>query len=458
MKRLFAFILFFNLMLSQGFCDDGIFFNFDYSVFKGEDGKSILEVYYSVNQHTLRYVRNENNFEAGAMIDIQITEIPSNNIIYSNVYKSPSVVSDTAKEKNNQKLIGQINYILSSGIYKLSVYGSDFNDSTRKDIFEKEITVNEINSDIVKISDIEFSTSIKKADDSKSPFYKNTLEIIPNPSCLFGMNLNELYYYLEIYGLTPNNISDQFTLNYSVKDLNNVNLISFNKKLARKGDSKADFGKIFIDSLGRGSYIFRVSLIDSVKNINVSNEKKFYIFTNAKTLINTSDQNDFLKSEYPAMTEKELDDEYEKMIYIVNTQEEKRYESLKAVSDKRKFLYEFWKSKDINPETQALESKIAYMKRFNEANKFYKEAYTEGWKTDRGRIYIIYGKPEDVERYPFQSETKSYEIWKYETIEGGGECVFIEIQHSTGVYRLMHSTFRNELKNSEWEEQLKTAY
>jgi GWxTD domain-containing protein len=243
-----------------------------------------------------------------------------------------------------------------------------------------------------------------------------------------------------------------------VSNLNNENLISFEKSVESKSDSKADYGKIIIDSLTSGSYNLKVSLVDTLKNVAVSNGKKFYIFNTPKTQMISTNQNDFLQSEYAAMTEKDVEAEFEKMTYIVNTQAEKRFESLNDLNDKRRFLYEFWKTKDVNPETRVLETKIAYMKRVNEANKFYKEAYTEGWKTDRGRIYIIYGKPDDVERYPFESQNKSYEIWKYDSMEGGGESVFIEIQHSTGVYRLVHCTFRNELKNPEWEDQLRTAF
>ena len=138
----------------------------------------------------------------------------------------------------------------------------------------------------------------------------------------------------------------------------------------------------------------------------------------------------------------------------MSDQDRDRFEDLTKLNDKRKFLFEFWKAKDINPNTQVLESKITYFKRVSEANKSYKEAYTEGWKTDRGRIYIIYGQPDDVEKYPFESQSKSYEIWKYNSIEGGGECSFVEIQQATGVYKLVHSTFRNELRNMDWRDQI----
>ena len=42
-----------------------------------------------------------------------------------------------------------------------------------------------------------------------------------------------------------------------------------------------------------------------------------------------------------------------------------------------------------------------------------------GWKTDRGRIFILYGEPSEIERFPNQMDTKPYEIWHYNDIEGG---------------------------------------
>ncbi len=454
MKKILFVIIILILQVSPGLCDNNIVFNYDYSVFKGENGKSILEIYYSVSQQSLTYIQNENNFEAAALVQITISELPGNNVLYTNAYKSPSIVSDTSKNNINQKLIGQVNYQLENGKYKLSILGSDFYDSTKTDLFEQEIALDNSGTGKVMISDIELSSSINKSDNTSSPFYKNTLEIIPNPSGLYGMNLNELHYYYEIYGLTENNISENYTVSYSVNDLNNVNLISSSKNFKRKNDSKADFGKFIVDSLDRGSYFFKVTVIDTLKKVNVSTEKKFYIFNDSRIPVITSDQNDYLKSEYSNKSEAEIENDFEKMIYVMSDQDRDRFEDLTKLNDKRKFLFDFWKAKDINPNTQVLESKITYFKRVSEANKSYKEAYTEGWKTDRGRIYIIYGQPDDVEKYPFESQSKSYEIWKYNSIEGGGECSFVEIQQATGVYKLVHSTFRNELRNMDWRDQI----
>ncbi|HMS65782.1 MAG TPA: GWxTD domain-containing protein [Ignavibacteria bacterium] len=413
-----------------------------------------MEIYYSVNQKSLTYIKSGDKFEAAAKINISVIDKSLNKTLFSKLFKTPSATNDTSSGYLNQKLVGQVNFILEDGNYLLEITGSDFYDSVKKDIMTENFIVENYSDSKLKISDIELSDKIQKSDNENSLFYKNTLEVIPNPSGLFGMNLKELNYYYEVYGLTPDNISEEYVINYSVMNLNNESVISFNKNFKRNSESKADFGKIIIDSLERGSYILKISILDSVKNINVSREKKFYIFNDLLTG-KVSKQDNFLKSEYITATEEDIDKEFEYAKYLMSEKEIDNYEKLSKLSDKKKFMYAFWKAKDVNTSTLVVEDKIDYFKRVAEANLNYKEAYREGWKTDRGRIFIIYGRPNDVERYPFEQGSKSYEVWSYNTAKGNGECVFIERQSSSGVYYLVHSTFKNEISNNNWKDDLK---
>ena len=92
--------------------------------------------------------------------------------------------------------------------------------------------------------------------------------------------------------------------------------------------------------------------------------------------------------------------------------------------------------------------------RKSQANKNFKADYIEGWKTDRGRIYIVYGKSDDIERHPFESSTRAYEIWKYDNIQGGVIFVFVDLSNQSGDYTLVHSTARNELSDEDWQRRL----
>ena len=73
----------------------------------------------------------------------------------------------------------------------------------------------------------------------------------------------------------------------------------------------------------------------------------------------------------------------------------------------------------------------------------------EGWKSDRGRVFLMYGEPSEIERFPNQQNTKPYEIWHYNEIQGGVIFVFADL---TGFsrYTLVHSTMRGEVSDQNW--------
>ena len=70
----------------------------------------------------------------------------------------------------------------------------------------------------------------------------------------------------------------------------------------------------------------------------------------------------------------------------------------------------------------------------------------------RGRVVIMYGTPDDIERHPSETETRPYEIWSYNNIQGGVIFVFVQ-RNTAGDYELVHSTHRNELHDENWDRQ-----
>ena len=94
-----------------------------------------------------------------------------------------------------------------------------------------------------------------------------------------------------------------------------------------------------------------------------------------------------------------------------------------------------------------------YLRKIKECNITYKALSKEGWQTDRGRVYLIYGQPSEIERYPNQTETRPYEIWYYHDIEGGVQFVFGDLT-GFGDQTLLHSTKRGELHDPAWERRI----
>ena len=270
--------------------------------------------------------------------------------------------------------------------------------------------------------------------------------------------MNLLNYYVEIYGTTKENISDEYLVRTNIYDINNQSFSKLNKKVKSSSESRVEIGSLNIENLKTGSYILEISVEDSVKNIKVDKQKRFFIF-NSKDVSNAPQlEQDFMLSEFTNLSEKQIDDEFNKCIYIRSEEENKNFEKLNSLDSKRKFLYQFWKKRDTNPYTPQCEYRLIYLQKVAKATQDYHAGFRDGWKTDRGRIFIIYGKPDEIERFPFESDTKAYEIWHYEAIEGGAICVFVEIQQASNDYELVHSTLRNELRNDNWTTYIKKYF
>ena len=120
---------------------------------------------------------------------------------------------------------------------------------------------------------------------------------------------------------------------------------------------------------------------------------------------------------------------------------------------KREFLTSFWKARDEDPSDEVNNNLREYMKRIKIADERFETFTKEGWQTDRGRVYLMFGEPSEIERHPNESESRPYEIWIYNDIEGGVQFVFGDI---TGFsqYTLLHSTKRGEYKDENWQRRL----
>ena len=100
--------------------------------------------------------------------------------------------------------------------------------------------------------------------------------------------------------------------------------------------------------------------------------------------------------------------------YIISGKEKKAFLGLPP-SERSRFIEDFWKSRDPDPTTEINEYKVEYLKRVAEAKHLFTEGGTSGWLTDRGRIYILLGPPEQRESYPqgYFNFRWPVELWRY---------------------------------------------
>ena len=124
----------------------------------------------------------------------------------------------------------------------------------------------------------------------------------------------------------------------------------------------------------------------------------------------------------------------EDVAYIIRDDERAAFGRLQSDAEREHFIEQFWLRRDPTPGTVENEFKEEHYRRIAYTNEHYATS-VPGWKTDRGRIYIVYGPPDEKESHP--SPVPS-EQWLYHFIEGVGKNVVVEFVDParTGDYRM----------------------
>lgn len=433
-------------------------FNIDYAQFSFDRDSNLVEFYYSFDTGSMLKIKEDSDKTVyiKGLLTISVKDSSSHKEIINKKweFKEPYI-----EAKHLESMVGALRYVLPKGIYKCTFTGSNFYDSTNAVSYIEILEVNPFIADNLGISNIELAGKIIPGSQNKtSMFYKNTYEVVPLPNVLFGDNQPALFYYLEMYNLKQATGNIPLILNTQVFNTKGKLLYNRKKYIAHKEDSRVEVGNINVNKFPVDSYNLVISVSDSVKNIRVTSSKKFYVFNKAVPNTDTSYVSEDVKSfssQFYSLSEEELDILFEKSKYIAANSEISQYEGLNSTKAKRDFLDNFWKKRDSNPSTERNEFYDNYFQRIEYANKNYSRVKTPGWKTDRGRIYITYGPPNEINRYPSVKNEKPYEVWIYNDIEGGVEFIFGDL---TGLsnYQLLHSTKKGEINDPSWERRIRS--
>jgi len=130
--------------------------------------------------------------------------------------------------------------------------------------------------------------------------------------------------------------------------------------------------------------------------------------------------------------------------YIITDEERKAFKKLQTDDERERFIEEFWRRRDPDPDTDENEYREEYYERIAYANEHFASGIP-GWKTDRGRIYIMWGKPDETESHPSggaynresyegggSTSTYPFERWFYRYLAGVGSGIEIEFVDPTG--------------------------
>ncbi|MGZ4886518.1 MAG: GWxTD domain-containing protein, partial [Candidatus Aminicenantales bacterium] len=144
------------------------------------------------------------------------------------------------------------------------------------------------------------------------------------------------------------------------------------------------------------------------------------------------------KPELPERYKKWLDED---VVYIITSTERDVFQKLTTDRERDLFIDAFWKHRDPTPDSPANEFKIEHYRRIAHATQYLgREAPVPGWKTDRGRMYIVLGEPMEKQNFTGRSGVYDCETWFYQGLTDKGlpagfYLLFFK-ERGTGSYRL----------------------
>lgn len=218
-----------------------------------------------------------------------------------------------------------------------------------------------------------------------------------------------LHAYFEIYSRTN---SDSVKIDYTIRNSQNETVLKGSYWKKKTGVRTTEALNLRTEELQPGKYVLRLTVSDGI--LKDYAEKMF---------------NATWSGLPPTISDLEL--AIEQLRYIATREEWNRFKKAKP-EEKAQLFREFWERRDPTPGTPVNEAMDEHYRRVQYANENF-SGFQEGWKTDMGMVYIILGPPDDIERHPFDVDSKPYEIWYYYTINR--QFIFVD-ENGFGEYRL----------------------
>ena len=424
--------------------------NLDYSKFRNDDSSGYVEIYYGFYPSLITY-GNRNGHRTGVLkVKTRITDDRTGQY-FANILSTVLVPAPDSQQVSNRMVsISQAGHTLPFGDYHLFVLVTDSLAPTRTDSVALPFSVRSYGK-VPAMSDIELCSSLKNSTQKEDLYYKNSLEVIPNPTLVFGAASHPMmFHYSEVYNLDTSQT-------YVVK----TQIIGPDGKIAKESSKARHFGvKSAVEagmsnvaSLPSGKYRLRLVLVDEKGTSTTQSEKSFYAY-NPHIQANLPAASSIKASEMAGMTADEMAEEFRKAQYLATDQEIKTFTQITSEDGRREFLAKFWSEVEAGRMGKAGILRSVYLLRVQNADQRFHAMGRAGWRTDRGRVLVLYAEPDEIERFPSSQDTKPYETWHYYSIENGVDFIFVD-RSGFGDYVLVNSTKRGELQDPDWQRFLK---
>ncbi len=391
----------------------------DYSIFKSETpGKVRLEVYYQIFNKMLRFERDRGDYVSDYEVSVVVNDNKGNQVdFFSSARKFRVPTLEKTRSRFDYR-VNQVNFDLDPGKYKVEFSLSDGkSDAVLRQDFS--VKLKKYDDKGPELSGLEFINNVRARGEQPSSFDKGKFRVIPSVSNTFGGDENpRLMFYTEIYqGREPvEQVLVETIVRHTVKGM--VYRDSVYTPL--EGPVAREIRDISLEGLLPGQYELHIYL-KGRRNKKLDKIQKEFS----------------LRWSYTAMLKYDYDKALSLLAYIAEKAELDSLKGLETYPARLAGFSEFWRARDPAPETPENQIRSEFYRRVEIANLRFSYVNREGWRTDRGRIYIQYGEPDELDDYPVVPNRRPYQEWHYYRDGRYRRFTFID-ENSDGDYRLIY--------------------
>jgi GWxTD domain-containing protein len=389
----------------------------DYAAFREETGERFrVEIYYKIFTQVLSFIKHKDKFKASYEVQVVVSNKINKQVTGTSMEENYFVASYRETRSPSDFLINQLVLSLYSGRYKLRIALIDRNSGSVFEL-EKDFKIPSRTLKEILFSDVEFIRHLSDPQDPNSDstegarFNKRGKMVIPSVSRSYGDTDPTLMFYYEIYGGPKK--SKPYLLSYETEHLAQAFFYQETTTVMLGSEAFSVFDSLSLENFPSGYYSLKVTLLEKGR-VKAKIERPFQIDWSYLNLL----KNDYLKA-------------IEQLRYVASSDERKELKEAPEEERLQKWL-EFWKSKDPDPNTAENKKKDEYYRRLKYVNQNFAISNKEGWETDMGMVYMVYGHPDEVEKHPFDREVRAFQRWHYYK----EHLVFLFIDRGDGEYEL----------------------
>ena len=414
-----------------------------------------IEFTFIVGGNTVQYALNEQNkYEAD--VEIQVDMMRADTLVKQLHYILSSDQFEDSARVGKPDFADVQNVLMPQGEYFLYFYMKDLHSGDTNELkYIDKITLN--------FPDNQISTSKISLYKSFSPvktqglFVKYGYYLPPLYSGFVPESQYTLPFALEVYNTREILGNSTLKAKCYIENVESHLTVNPNNVISLEQPTKdvvLFFNEFNVFNLPSGNYFAVVKLFDQQDSLLLV-DKVFFQKSNPSVKLNLDD---YSQVELPGTfvendtNRKELIDKVKCLYPISSLVERDFYENrLKDVSTDQlqRFFYHFWLRRNPANPAEAWEN---YKKRVDQVQSMFGSKQVKGYLTDRGRVYLQYGPPNEVKEVPSDPVTLPYEIWDYYYLnnQSNVKFVFYDPVLTGNDYELLHSTMYGEVSNPNW--------